>query len=188
VLRVGVGGHPDLPAGGHEEDPMAIAERDRICWSAHCHAAPIESVRLTLGRRGGPPRSADAPVLHGSGHRRGRSHRGTDGCGERSGRAVSLSGPRTGGRRHDIRDERVRDRRVAADGIRPDREVSPLPGDALITCPGVDARPAVSGSDLLREGGAAAGSWTAGNRRARLGQREKSLGWLTLGSVHAESG
>jgi hypothetical protein len=25
-----VGGHPDLPAGGHEEDPMAITERDRI--------------------------------------------------------------------------------------------------------------------------------------------------------------
>jgi hypothetical protein len=23
-----VGGHPDLPAGGHEEDPMAITERD----------------------------------------------------------------------------------------------------------------------------------------------------------------
>jgi hypothetical protein len=25
-----VGGHPDLPAGGHEEDNMAITERDRI--------------------------------------------------------------------------------------------------------------------------------------------------------------
>jgi hypothetical protein len=25
-----VGGYPDLPAGGHEEDPMAITERDRI--------------------------------------------------------------------------------------------------------------------------------------------------------------
>ena len=25
-----VGGHPDLPAGGHEEDTMAITERDRI--------------------------------------------------------------------------------------------------------------------------------------------------------------
>ncbi len=25
-----VGGHSDLPAGGHEEDPMAITERDRI--------------------------------------------------------------------------------------------------------------------------------------------------------------
>jgi hypothetical protein len=37
-------------------------------------------------------------------------------------------------------------------------------------------------------GGAAAGSWKAGNCRARLAQREKSLGWLTLGSVHAESG
>jgi hypothetical protein len=24
------GGHPDLPAGGYEEDPMAITERDRI--------------------------------------------------------------------------------------------------------------------------------------------------------------
>jgi hypothetical protein len=53
---------------------------------------------------------------------------------------------------------------MAADGIRRHREVSPLPG------------------------GAAAGSWKAGNCRARLAQREKSLGWLTLGSVHAESG
>jgi hypothetical protein len=26
-----VGGHPDLPADGHEEAPMAITERDRIC-------------------------------------------------------------------------------------------------------------------------------------------------------------
>ena len=25
-----VGGHPELPAGGHEEDPMAITERDCI--------------------------------------------------------------------------------------------------------------------------------------------------------------
>jgi hypothetical protein len=25
-----VGGHPDLPAGGHEEDAMVITERDRI--------------------------------------------------------------------------------------------------------------------------------------------------------------
>ena len=25
-----VGGHPDLPAGGHEENAMAITERDRI--------------------------------------------------------------------------------------------------------------------------------------------------------------
>lgn len=25
-----VGGHPDLPAGGYGEDPMAITERDRI--------------------------------------------------------------------------------------------------------------------------------------------------------------
>jgi hypothetical protein len=107
---------------------------------------------------------------------------------ERSGGAISLSGPWMGGRRHDNRDERVRDRRVAADGIRRHREVSPLPGDALITRSGVDARPGVSGSVLLRLGGAAAGTWKAGSCRARLAQREKSLGWLTLGSVHAESG
>jgi hypothetical protein len=25
-----VGGHTDVPAGDHEEDPMAITERDRI--------------------------------------------------------------------------------------------------------------------------------------------------------------
>jgi hypothetical protein len=25
-----VGGHPDLPAGGHEEDTMATTEHDRI--------------------------------------------------------------------------------------------------------------------------------------------------------------
>jgi hypothetical protein len=25
-----VGGHPDLPAGGHQEDTIAITERDRI--------------------------------------------------------------------------------------------------------------------------------------------------------------
>ena len=25
-----VGGHPDLPAGGHEQDTMTITERDRI--------------------------------------------------------------------------------------------------------------------------------------------------------------
>ena len=56
-----------------------------------------------------------------------------------------LVGPRTGGRRHDSRDERVRDRRVAAAGIRRHREVSPLLGDALITGSGVDAGPAVSG-------------------------------------------
>jgi hypothetical protein len=28
--RSGVGGHPDLPAGGHEKDSMAITERDWI--------------------------------------------------------------------------------------------------------------------------------------------------------------
>jgi len=37
-----VGGHPDMPAGGHEEDLMAITERDRIRWSMHRHAAPTE--------------------------------------------------------------------------------------------------------------------------------------------------
>jgi hypothetical protein len=31
VLRGYVGGPPDLPAGGHEEDTLAITERDRIC-------------------------------------------------------------------------------------------------------------------------------------------------------------
>jgi hypothetical protein len=30
ALGDGVGGHLDLPAAGHEEDPMAITERDRI--------------------------------------------------------------------------------------------------------------------------------------------------------------
>lgn len=25
-----IGGHPDLPVGGHEGGPMAITERDRI--------------------------------------------------------------------------------------------------------------------------------------------------------------
>ena len=29
-LRTVVGGHLNLPAGGHEEDAMAITERDRI--------------------------------------------------------------------------------------------------------------------------------------------------------------
>jgi hypothetical protein len=28
--RVFVGGHPDLPAGGQEEDPMAVTQRDLI--------------------------------------------------------------------------------------------------------------------------------------------------------------
>jgi len=28
--RQNVGGHPDPPAGGHEQDTMAITERDRI--------------------------------------------------------------------------------------------------------------------------------------------------------------
>lgn len=49
-------------------------------------------------------------------------------------------------------------------------------------------RAMMASSDLLRQGGAAAGSWKAGSCRARLAQREKSLGWLTLGSVHAGSG
>jgi hypothetical protein len=35
-----VGGHPDLPAGGHEEDAMAITERDRIRTSSRRGAAP----------------------------------------------------------------------------------------------------------------------------------------------------
>ncbi len=30
ALVTRVGGHPDLPAGGHEEDIMAITERDRV--------------------------------------------------------------------------------------------------------------------------------------------------------------
>jgi hypothetical protein len=77
---------------------------------------------------------------------------------------------------------------VAADGIRRHREVSALPGDVLITRSDVDARSAVSGSDLLGQGGAAAGSWRRAIVRARLARREKSLGWLTLRSVHAESG
>lgn len=91
-------------------------------------------------------------------------------------------------RRSDARDKRVRDRRLPADGIRRHREVSPLPGDALITRSGVDARPAAIGGDLLRQGGAAAGSWKAGNRRAWLARMGESPGWLTLGSVHAQSG
>ncbi|MHB1432710.1 MAG: hypothetical protein ACYCVZ_11420 [Streptosporangiaceae bacterium] len=30
-FNVCVGGHPDLPAGGHEEYTVAITERERIC-------------------------------------------------------------------------------------------------------------------------------------------------------------
>jgi len=54
-----VGGHPDLPAGGHEEDPMAITERDRIRRSTHRHAAlPNTSGVATM--------LADAcPQIHG---------------------------------------------------------------------------------------------------------------------------
>jgi hypothetical protein len=54
--ELSVGGHPDLPAGGHEEDTMAITERDRIRWSTHRHAAPnAESVRAGVA---GFPQSA----------------------------------------------------------------------------------------------------------------------------------
>lgn len=42
VLRGYVGRHPDLPAGGREEDTLAITERDRIRKSTHRHAAPAE--------------------------------------------------------------------------------------------------------------------------------------------------
>jgi hypothetical protein len=82
-----------------------------------------------------------------------------------------------------------RDRRVAADGIRRHHEVAGLLlGDALATRSGVDARPAVSGSDLLRPSGTAAGSWRAGNYRAWLAQREIGRWLAILGSVDAESG
>jgi hypothetical protein len=91
--------------------------------------------------------------------------------------------------RRDVRDGRVGDQRVAADGIRRHHEVAGLlPGDALATRSGVDARPAVSGSDLLRRSGAAAGSWKAGNYRAWFAQREKGRWLATLASVDAESG
>ena len=35
-----VGGHPNRPADGQEEDPMAITERHQICPSTHRNAAP----------------------------------------------------------------------------------------------------------------------------------------------------
>jgi hypothetical protein len=152
------------------------ADRDRRIGAADARA-PWQSAAVC--RCSGSARLSTSPGTLSSRHGR---------CRERPGGAIALSGPRTGGRRRDIRDERVRDRRVAADGIRRHREVSPLPGDALLTRSGVDARPAVSGSDLLRQGGAAAGSWKAGNCRARLAQREKASAGSPLGSVHAESG
>ena len=59
-----VSGHPDLPAGGHEEDTMAITERERIRQSTHRHAAPnAESVRLW---RVSAASRADQPVRRAS--------------------------------------------------------------------------------------------------------------------------
>jgi hypothetical protein len=37
-----VGDHPDLPAGGHEEDTVAITERNRVRESTRRHAVPAE--------------------------------------------------------------------------------------------------------------------------------------------------
>jgi hypothetical protein len=42
-----VGGHPDLPAAGYEEDPMAITERDRedclVCGSRQAPCSESQS-------------------------------------------------------------------------------------------------------------------------------------------------
>jgi len=44
------GGHPDLPAGGHEEDPLAITERDQILYSTHRRSAPNADLVRAEGR------------------------------------------------------------------------------------------------------------------------------------------
>jgi hypothetical protein len=53
-VRTVVGGHPNLPADGQEEDPMdpmAITERHQIRQSTHRNSAPnAESARLRTGR------------------------------------------------------------------------------------------------------------------------------------------
>jgi excisionase family DNA binding protein len=70
VERLLVPGRLDkqLPAGGHEEDPMAVAERDYIRQSTHRHALPADYGRpLLTGPRTVPEHrsSVTAPLTTG---------------------------------------------------------------------------------------------------------------------------
>jgi integrase len=57
-------GAPDLPAGGHEEGALAIAERDRIRESAHRHAARSPNIFTLTAPRSGRADDADQAAKH----------------------------------------------------------------------------------------------------------------------------